>query len=266
MKIYQTTQLAAVIASLAGALPAGAATVASGDLILGVRANGGTGAGISYVVSLGQASQYMVALATPITIGDIGSTIYRGNLGQDLTDIYGAGWAARTDLQWGIAGGTSGNNLFVSEAQSNSITIPLPWQINTQSGRNLAFSDIQSIGGIGIVGGLDDAAATANSAYAAAETNSYQNNWRGYMAPGGTPGQAGSTGAVDLYSFASPGIEGTTAQALALFNITGSSASTYVGSFSLGSDGTIAFVPEPSSALLAAASVLPLFFRRRRIA
>ena len=254
-----------MIACLAGVVPAGAATVAAGDLILGVRAEGGTGAGFTYVVSLGQAAQY-AGLSTPITIGDTGSTIYRGNLGQDLTDIYGAGWSTRTDLQWGIAGGTAGNNMFASEAQSNTVTIPPPWQINTQAGRNLAYSDIQNIVGINIVGGLDDAPATGNSPFAAKETTSYQNNWRGYMAPGGTPGEAGSTGTVDLYSFANPGIEGTTSQTLAVFNITGSTASTYLGSFSLGSDGVITVIPEPSAALLAAASVLPLFLRRRRTA
>ena len=35
-----------------------------------------------------------------------------------------------------------------------------------------------------------------------------------------------------------------------MFNITGSNAGTYVGSFSLASTGSITFVPEPSSALL----------------
>lgn len=262
MKPNRIIQLAAAFAGLAAALPAGAASVATGDLILGVRATGGVGSGFTYVVSLGQASQFTSPATATITIGDTGSDIYRGNIGQDLTDVYGAGWASRADLQWAIAGGTSGNNLFASAPQTGT-TIPTALQINTLSGRNLAFSDIQNIVGIGIVGGLDDSPATVNSA-GSIESTSYQNNWRGYLAPGGTAGQAGATGTVDLYSFGGAGIEGTPDQALALFNLTSGAAGSFVGSFSIAPTGTVTFVPEPSSVLLLGGSLVTLVFSRRR--
>jgi len=260
MKLNKKLSLAVIALGMASAIPASAVTVASGDLILGFRSTNTSlqGNGVSYVVNLGQSSQYGTTIAAPITVGGSSTT------GADLAAIYGGEWMSRTDIQWGVIGGTSGNNLFASKAQSNSVTIPTAWQISTQSGRNLAYSDVTNVIGIGINGGLDDSAATSNTSFAAQQLSSYTNNWRGYLAPGGTAGQAGSTGNVDFYSFASPGIEGTPGQTLALFNVTGSTASNYVGSFSLASNGAITFVPEPSSALLLCGSLIPLFSRRRK--
>jgi len=265
MKFKNNAYLAAFSAVLAASgLQAGAATVAAGDLIVGFRATGGQGSGTTYVISIGQAASYS-NIPAPITVGDTGSTVFRGNIGQDLTDIYGSNWSSRTDIQWGIVGSTSSSDIYASRAQVGP-TVPAAWTISTSSQRGVVSNGIKNVIGIGIFGGLDDSAATSNSAFASAESTSYQNNWRQYMGPGGTAGSAGSTGNVD---FGGPwtsgnGIEGTLSQGLALYHITDSSAGVYEGTFSIAPSGQISFVPEPSSLLTTALGSLLFVGRRRR--
>ena len=70
---------------------------AVGDLILGFKATGGQGLATNLEVNLGPASAFYNAAA--------GSTDVLTRLAvADLVEVYGANWASRDDLFWGIAG------------------------------------------------------------------------------------------------------------------------------------------------------------------
>src|SRR4051812_16953943 len=95
------TSACAVLASLIFAAPAARATLPynNGDLILGFRATGGTGATTNYEINLGNATLYTTASGTV--------TPTLGNLKADLDTIYGqgaTGWSTRGDVLWSVSG------------------------------------------------------------------------------------------------------------------------------------------------------------------
>lgn len=79
-------------ASLLAASTVSAATYVAGDLLLGFRATGGTGLTTDYIINLGS--------STSIRDAAPGTTL--GSYATDLTATYGANWATRTDLYWGL--------------------------------------------------------------------------------------------------------------------------------------------------------------------
>src|SRR5271169_4109928 len=64
-----------------------------GDLILGFRATGGTGAGLNLEVDLGSISNFYNAAPGS-------TTVLSALVSQDLADTYGAGWFTDTNLFW----------------------------------------------------------------------------------------------------------------------------------------------------------------------
>ncbi|MFD0895620.1 PEP-CTERM sorting domain-containing protein [Luteolibacter ambystomatis] len=266
MNLKKRFLLAISSACVAGAASSEAATVASGDLIVGFRALSGQGAGTSYVVSIGQASLYRDADST-VTVSTTGGTYNRGDIGADLVSIYGANWSTRTDLVWAIVGTTGASDIYGSRAETTPGTVPAAWVFNTSGARSTVSGNITNVIGIGLPGGLDDATAMAGGIYGGREADGSANAWRGYLGAGGVAGQAGATGNTDFGAF--PGdIEGNVTQSLSLFNITGngSANSSYVGSFSISSNGTITMVPEPSSLFALLGGSALLISRRRRSA
>jgi len=267
MNLKKRFQILAISsACIVGAASSEAASVATGDLIVGFRALSGQGAGTSYVVSIGQASLYRDADST-VTVSSTGGTYDRGDIGADLATIYGADWYTRTDLVWAVVGTTGSNDIYGSRAETTPGTVPAAWVFNTSGARSTVSGNINNVIGIGLPGGLDDATAVAGSIYAGKETDGSANAWRGYLGAGGVAGQAGATGNTDFGAF--PGdIEGNVTQSLSLFNITGSGSanSSYVGSFSISSNGAITMVPEPSSLFALLGGSTLLIARRRRSA
>ena len=75
--------------------------VERGDLILGFRADGGQGADTNLKVNLDPAS----GLATGGT-----TTVLTRLAVADLVATYGADWATRSDLSWGVIGTKSGKH------------------------------------------------------------------------------------------------------------------------------------------------------------
>ncbi len=75
----------------------GPVTYNPGDLFLGFRAGGGTGAQQDYLVNIGPASQYQGPPGTIVTPN-------LGNLGADLQSVFGPSWSTRADVLWGIFG------------------------------------------------------------------------------------------------------------------------------------------------------------------
>lgn len=248
MKFNRILALAAI--TLAAAAPAGAAVVSfsQGDLLMGFHASGGTGAGQTYVVDIGSAATYRDATGT--------LTIDLGNIGADLSSVYGANWYTRTDLQWGVAGspsnvdtvnGDPSRTLYASRADSS-----VGWQITSATNRSAASTRMQ-----GLATAFASYESTANSSHAVIQDDTAPNGWRSYMSGSGT-----ST--TDFSSFSD--IEGTPAQTLSLFRLTDSNPGSLEGYFTLSSSGQLTFtaVPEASSALIAGLGSLLLVVRRRR--
>jgi hypothetical protein len=247
------------------ALGANAALVVytPGDLLMGVRATGGTGASSTLVVNLGQASLYRDAEAAGVSSSSP-MTVSVGNIGADLTATFGSGWSSRTDLQWGIAG-TSSNTatvggdpvgtVYLSRIQ-NTPGVPGVAPVIDSETTRLGVST-RMVGAAGI---FDNYNQTANSTVAAIQGSSDANSWRSYMASGGTaPNTPGGTDFGSGYN-----IEATPSKTLGLYRLSTNDAGAYTGYFSINSSGTIAFVPEPTSALLLGLGGISLLARRRR--
>src|SRR5258706_11824119 len=96
--ILKTALLAATGAAILSQSSQAQTSFTAHDLILGIRATGGTGATTDYEVDLGLASLYYGA-TSPFTVL-IGS-------GATLTDIsgnFGGSWNTRNDLLWSVSG------------------------------------------------------------------------------------------------------------------------------------------------------------------
>ena len=87
-----------VIASalLAAAVASSAFAASSGDIILGFRATGGTGASSNLEIDLGNFD----------ALPSGGGTVVLTNIDSDLNNTYGSDWATRSDVLWGAAGST----------------------------------------------------------------------------------------------------------------------------------------------------------------
>jgi hypothetical protein len=235
------------------------ANPASNDIFLGFRASGGSGASTSYLVNLGQYSQF--SGATP------GSTISLsgiGDIGADLAATFGANWNTRQDLFWGVFGiGSAGSaTVYASREESSPGTPADAWPFLNSTTRASTYSQINSV--INSIGGYRGSTSTGNSTVATLQSNSAQASSYNYqVATSGTT----DFGSVSQWSsiegdFGS-GVSGTK---LDLFRINGS-AVTNPGSFSISPTGSLSFtaIPEPSSALIGLAGTALLLIRRRPI-
>ena len=265
MKLHFGKNAAALSAAcLLGALPADAALVAysPGDILMGIRATAGTGSGTTYVVNLGAASGYRDAIGVDAFNR---RTLDLGNIGTDLAATFGANWASRTDLNWGIAGtssntatvgGDAAGTLYLSRSQSSATNPPTAPTIDSETLRLGVSSRM-----VGAADTFDSYEQSTNSLVAAFQGSTDPNGWRSYMAtgssqPGNTPGNTDFGAGIN--------IEATPGRQLALFRLDSNAPGSYEGYFSIGGDGTVTFVPEPASAALAGLGIALAAFRRRR--
>jgi len=260
--------LATMIAAGMVTTTAHAVSYTAGDLLLGFRATGGTGANTDYVIDLGSAS----------TFRDATSSFSIGSFGTDLSAIYGAGWATRSDLLWSvIGGGLSGdgtNTVYASAAETVFGTHANPLTRFSNSAQAGVVTKISNTAGVS-TGGYLGGSTSFNSnplsnGSAVAEDQTAANPWAQYQFGFGSPA---NTSAFGLY--ASPGIEGSFANgaavsALDLYRMATSTTAglpgTYVGTFTINTSGqgTFNVVPEPSSALMLGLGTAFLGFVRRR--
>ncbi len=244
------------VALLTSPVRAQTVTAVQGDLILGFRAGGGTGAGLNLDVDLGSISNFYGA--TP------GSQFSLPQLAvQDLVNTYGANWGSRTDLFWGAAA-TDGN----AQADPNGKLASTIWATGVPG------NAVPSVGSSGLqqpaatkigllyqggVSSLNGATATANSSAAATVDNTQAGSWSIQETSGNS------------FGFFSPKIDGqvSSQDTLNLYELQPSStfprpAATDIGSLVLGSEGvSFEAVPEPASwALVAGGLGLLLMVRR----
>ena len=250
-----------------------------GDLILGFRATGGTGASTDYLVNLGSDSSFLT--------GSSQLTLNVGNISTDLISIFGAGWKTRSDLFWSVsgvqkfAGNTLPNNSMFATNAETSIGA-LGTQNSAAWNRASSFSSgapalkIQSMsnkfafGTTGAVSGTDQIEST-NSAFALIQPTSQSNSFASFM-----PSLA-SASSYGYFVGSTPGIEGnfgagTAGTVLDLYSLTpGAGASSFIGNFSINDSAQVTYtptgVPEPTSiAILGAGAAMLGMVRRRRTA
>jgi hypothetical protein len=224
------------------ALAATAATAATwppvpGDLILGVRATGGTGATTNVFYNLGAAH----ALRTnPSPAGPL------VNLDAELTAAFGAGWSSRTDLYFGVfANRSNATPTGIGSAAvengdpartiytSKGVTVAgtgTPWSGFSVSALGLAATAHQ-----GQIAAIDNIAANSNNVMTLVQATNpveWANSWTQWNP---TPGAA--------FSIFSGGIQSklnATAAHVDVFRIVGSTGSgSYVTTVSLAGNGAV---------------------------
>jgi len=267
MKWFKTLRPLALI-TLAGGIisqsQASAAVVAdpvNGDIFLGIRATSGQGADSSILIDLGQDSIYRNLLGSGASI-----SISIGDIGSDLTALYGSGWSSRTDLSWSIFGvrSSASSSVYASEERLQPALATTAWAALDLNGRNSTGSQISSV--IDGTNGYRGRDATANSAVAVIQPNAATASSYAY--------QVGSSGTTDFGSLSQWGsIEGTvgnpSGSVLDFYRLSGSATEPVqlLGSFSLSPSGALTFtaVPEPSGLALSLASAGLLLRRRRSV-
>ena len=224
------------------ALAATAATAAPwppvpGDLILGVRATGGTGATTNVFYNLGAAH----ALRTnPSPAGPL------VNLDAELTAAFGAGWSSRTDLYFGVfanrsnatptgigsaavENGDPARTIYTSKGVTTAGT-GTPWSGFSVSALGLAATAHQ-----GQIAAIDNIAANSNNVMTLVQATNpveWANSWTQWNP---TPGAA--------FSIFSGGIQSklnATAAHVDVFRIVGSTGNgSYVTTVSLAGNGAV---------------------------
>ncbi len=240
---------------------AGAATVSnpqSGDIFLGIRASGGQGASVSYLVNLGSDTQFRnVAAGSTFTVST------GGNIALDLVATYGSNWNTRTDLSWAVFGvrASESSILYASREQSVVGQITPPWEALDVTGRNGTASAITSV--LEGVNGYRGRESTAVSPVAVLQPNTAEaSSYYKQVATAGTTDFGSLSGWTSIEGDFGGGTSGT---ALDLYRIAGSGVSR-LGTFSLNNAGVLSFtaVPEPSAALTTLAAAGAVLLRRRR--
>lgn len=243
MNLPRLFSRAALLAAAAVVLPVSfshAAPVPStvtGDVFLGFRASDGQGSSVSYLVKLGQDTTFRNAAQ-----GSEFDVTGLGNIGADLTATYGAEWATRADLSWGIfASRVSANSsVYASRARATTGVIATAWPALPQTSRNATAQtivDVQSS-----IGGYDGSEATANSSVATVQTNTSQDS--SYFKQVATPGTTDFGSLSQWTSIEANFSGGTGGAALDFFRIS-SAGSSHIGTFTINAGGTVHFAAVP---------------------
>ena len=266
--------LAAAAMACATQAASAAFTFTNGDLILGFQATGGTGSTQNVFYNLGSPIAFRDGSNPSGNIGNINTT---------LTSVFGSNWYTRTDLYFGVIGNLNGNantgigsKAAVDGDPSRTFYLSLAaatpgsgslYAANTYSGSQLGSAGT-TLGGLeanlpGFTTEADGAAILTQST----QPTEWNNSWTVRNPTPGAAfgvftggiqqnfGKAGTSTYVDLQRV----ISTTTGSTVA--GVVGGGA--YVTTFSIGSDGSISAIPEPSTTLLCALGVLALLRRRR---
>jgi hypothetical protein len=170
-----------------------------GDILVGFRATSGMGAGTSYLVNIGPATQFTNAAS--VVAVDLGSTALA-----DLVELYGADWHARPEMRWSLSGVQSSNGgfpaftLFASRAEETPGIKSLSWNRATAATQQVPAGRIAAMAaayasGAGTSGQVESG--TLGLRQPVGTANSYDANM-----PGGTRASS-----FEFYQSGSLGIE-----------------------------------------------------------
>jgi MYXO-CTERM domain-containing protein len=257
------------------AFPANAATTyAAGDVLLGFRST--TDTTKTLVVNITGGAGPANAAALRDANANAGTTLI--NINQALTDTFGAGWATDSTITWGAVGvysnsafdptvdGDPAQTIYMSRANSAG-TAGVQSSAAPKSGTNGTqhTAVANAVAGFEQLGFANFTGTTSLGGLAAEIPTANANSWEEFTA-----------GANDFTISANnvEGVVGTVSgKVLDLYRIEGVAprTGTWEGTLALSTTGdvsfastTVAAVPEPSRALLAAAGLFASFMRRRR--
>ena len=225
--------LASLTLSLGSVLANPVPNPAVGDIFLGVRATGGDGGSVSYLINLGSDTIYRTAAAgSSFTVSGL------GNLGADLTGTYGSNWHSRDDVLWGIFGVRNGVSpvVYGSKARPVPATVSAAWPSLSDTSRSTVASAVASV--LEEVRGYKGSEATANATKATFQENRAEAS--------SFAQQVGTAGTSDFSSLSLwTSIEGISATGIAstaldLYRISGTGV-TRPGTFTISSAGVISF-------------------------
>lgn len=277
MKLFRNLTLAATVA-MASFGSANAAwtfntTTNAADLILGIRATAGQGSTTNLFYNLGSST----------TFRDGGGRGLVGNISTDLIATFGAGWATRTDLFFGVIGNRTnvsgadpdgagpmdaGRVLYLSrnasapgeaalypQGSNNSnstmatsydgLKLGLATLSETAQGNNVASLDISNTS-------TADGNAILNSFTAKTTSGAGSDRAFNGVASADFLGSVGNSVTTNYIDIQRIGVQGN------------SQPTSYVGTVSFDNLGNVSIVPEPSSLLLIGAAGVASLLRRRR--
>lgn len=262
---FLKTSLILVATSLGLSSQASAASYAAGDIFLGFRIDGGTQ---DYLINIGQASLYKSPSASSFTVPV-------GNIGADLSIVFGANWHTNAAVHWAVVGtntnttstvaGDPGRTLYSSKAEQTFGVQETAWNRGSSATQSTPAGKLMGMAGVFQTGTV-----TGNSSVAVIQDASVNGSYASYQ-PGGIAANSGGVS----FNYWNPTNEGDFGAgaglaALDLFRMaTGSSSLSgdYLGTFTITSGGVLTFntspVPEPASITLISALGL-LATRRRR--
>ncbi|RYD41182.1 MAG: hypothetical protein EOP85_13080 [Verrucomicrobiaceae bacterium] len=264
MKFRNKVPLLALAVVAAGIVSSQAAVVVQpedGDIFLAFRASAGDGSSVSYVVNLGQYSQFSGQSAgTTVSLTGIGA------IGSDLVTIFGAGWNTSGNVKWGVFGrdDTGTVSLYASREQSVLGTTGTAWASRSLSQRQSTSVRVGTV--IFGINGYNGSQSTLNSPVGVILNNTVGGNPNqssyNYQVTNGALDFGTTSGWTNIEGDFADGVSGT---ALDLFQINAGGVNS-PGFFTIAGDGTLSFtaVPEPSAALLGVAGACLLLTRRRR--
>lgn len=247
------------------------------DLFLTVRAGGGQGNTVSYLVNLGSYYQFSPASQIPPSLQSTfsgatpGSTfaLNIGNIASDLSRLYGASWADRSDLTWGVIGTNNSltSSFLITQERVGGNASTAFATASSQDSRNFFSGSISSVL-IGINGfqgreaTLDVYGAGTGSSRATEQADPLADNpgKDAFIEYQASTSFGGYLGTVDYEaSFAA-----NTAQDL--WRYSPNSGITNAGYFTFSEAGVLSFtaIPEPSTMLLALGGAVSLVAGRRR--
>lgn len=241
--------LAAAVLSLIGlgtaAVPARAATTyANDDLLLAFYATGGEGSTTSIVLNIGPASLYRDAS------GEFLLSV--GSIATDLANTFGPDWFTREDVHWGVFG-TTYNTVVGDDTAWTLYGARAQTTIGTQAQAFTRFGEAtQSQPGTRIKD-LGDAYATTGAARgltvgsntsASLQDASADNDFAGYQTNSGGTSFGYFNSALGSFG---DGVDGTRLDLFRMLTSSTSEAGSYVGTFTIGTDGVVRFskVPDP---------------------
>lgn len=212
--------------------------VNDGDLFLGFRATGGAGATQDYLVNIGSAANYTGA-SSAFTVTSI------GNIGADLSSVFGSDWSTRADVFWSVSGtnlpADAAYTLYATRSRSNVNNPATPWLRRSPSAQSATDSKFDALTLY-----YQNLGVAATSPVGTIQNTTDTNSYASYQ-PGGT---TENSGGISFGAF-NPSVEGNFGGAngsvLDLFKIESSTTSglpsTWVGSFTVSASGQLTFTP-----------------------
>jgi len=221
-------------------------TTSYGDLILGFRASSGTGQNVNLEVDVGSITTFKAVAA--------GKTLVVSHLAAaDIASVYGANWATRTDLVWGVVGTTSrtatgpdgepASTLWATNPEAIAGIQSTPFKPGSVGAQSVSAGVMEPLYG-SEAGSLGGKAATANSAYAATINAT-------------TPGSYSvqdTYQASESFAYFNPTVDNSANVSAGAYSASdlyelrpGASAATYIGTFGLNSSGVLTFFTTASA-------------------